>query len=446
MGDPNARLDALLPQGSVAHDVAQCFRLENIADACLGTSDLVAEVTFPRQLDLLDVLLVCRAIHEGEKTCNYTLEIFNCYFFALAIQSALTRLVANWGVLISQDDWSSSITKAINALSKIYRTPASTEEKESLWLRIYSLSNTHLEGPARQLLEKIKKICDNPLLLQEMNQTLGSVLWHSSLSLAVDSVLESHVRDSLAQILDCRSPNTSGDDPRTPKSPLSPSTTGIPSSRGTVPTEANEPADANVKRLKSVLKALALIAVSKHKALSPRPNQKRRQNFTGVFQFIPSPKQLPHLDFRKAATEGQQTQHAQGPSVAVANSNNRQRALIEWIGARALVIWAICAALFFLRSMWLDLGRLPQYELVDERLRHSLIQLESEGRGSTGDLVLVLQEIRAFCEAESGVMWNEFPWTHVHDLIKEYVLHLLALKETKCLKVAIQVSHILNPI
>ncbi|KAG8732805.1 hypothetical protein FRC11_010877, partial [Ceratobasidium sp. 423] len=86
-GDPNTRFDALSRQGSVAYDIAQRFRLEEVGQACLWTSDVVAEVTLPCIFDLMDVLKICRAIHEGAKTRNYTLQVLNCCFFSLAIQT-----------------------------------------------------------------------------------------------------------------------------------------------------------------------------------------------------------------------------------------------------------------------------------------------------------------------------------------------------------------------
>ncbi|KAL5631905.1 hypothetical protein ACGC1H_000064 [Rhizoctonia solani] len=70
MRDPDARFDALSLRGSVAHDMAQCFGSNGIQEACLESSDTVAEVTLPCDFDIMDVLKICRAIHEGEKIRN----------------------------------------------------------------------------------------------------------------------------------------------------------------------------------------------------------------------------------------------------------------------------------------------------------------------------------------------------------------------------------------
>ncbi|CAE6486712.1 unnamed protein product, partial [Rhizoctonia solani] len=95
-GDPHARTHALTFQGSVAYDMIQSFRPHELAKACLDTSNIVAEVHLPGELDLKDVLNICRAIQEAGRTRNYTLQTFNCYFFSLALQCCITRLVARW--------------------------------------------------------------------------------------------------------------------------------------------------------------------------------------------------------------------------------------------------------------------------------------------------------------------------------------------------------------
>lgn len=67
MGDLDAWFDAISSQGSVARDVVQYYGPNEIADACLDTSEVLTETTFPCELDLIEVLRSCRAIHEGEK-------------------------------------------------------------------------------------------------------------------------------------------------------------------------------------------------------------------------------------------------------------------------------------------------------------------------------------------------------------------------------------------
>ncbi|CUA75564.1 Putative phospholipid-transporting ATPase C24B11,12c [Schizosaccharomyces pombe 972h-] [Rhizoctonia solani] len=107
-GDPNARMHALSSQGSVAYDIAQLFRPDDLAKASIDTSSIVSEVHLPSDLDLKDVLNICRAIQEDGRTRKYTLETFNCYFFSLALASCLTRLVADWENEIPYESWKSA--------------------------------------------------------------------------------------------------------------------------------------------------------------------------------------------------------------------------------------------------------------------------------------------------------------------------------------------------
>ncbi|KDN33663.1 hypothetical protein RSAG8_13247, partial [Rhizoctonia solani AG-8 WAC10335] len=121
MGDPNARFDALSHEGSIAYDMAQCFRLDEIDKACLLTSDVIAEVTLPCTFDIMDMLKICQAIHEGTKTRNYTLQVLNCYFFSISIQACLTRLVVHWEDKDLVTTWLSQVKEGVEALTDTFQ-------------------------------------------------------------------------------------------------------------------------------------------------------------------------------------------------------------------------------------------------------------------------------------------------------------------------------------
>ncbi|KAH7332602.1 hypothetical protein B0J17DRAFT_722139 [Rhizoctonia solani] len=123
MGDPNARLDALNHQRSVAHDMIHSFKPEDIDQAYLTTLDPIAEITPPCAFDLMDVLKICQAIYEGGKTRNYTLNVLKCYSFSLAIQIYLTRLVAHWEDQDLFATWLSQIQQGADALADSFQSP-----------------------------------------------------------------------------------------------------------------------------------------------------------------------------------------------------------------------------------------------------------------------------------------------------------------------------------
>jgi hypothetical protein len=201
MGDPDARFDALRSQGSIAHDIAQYFPPDKLSEACLGTSDIVAEITFPHRLDIIDVLRVCRAIHEGEKTRNYTLQCFNCYFFAIAIQSVLTRLVAGWGETFTLETWRSGLQNVRSDLTDVYQTPRSARDERPPFIRIYSLLKSDIQWPAEDLLGQLLDKLYDPESFTQIRKAWNSVLWHSDVELAVDYVVENRAKEVMLEVL-----------------------------------------------------------------------------------------------------------------------------------------------------------------------------------------------------------------------------------------------------
>ncbi|CAE6439946.1 unnamed protein product [Rhizoctonia solani] len=183
MGDPHTRLEALSQHGSPAHDVAQFYRPKAKSEAKLDTSRLIAKITFPKNLDLMDVLLICRAIQEGDKTRNYTLRTFNCYFFSLAIQMCLCRLCVDWEDTVSRDEWYSKLSSAITALPD-----ALQPNRTPLLLQAFSAFNKgekrtkkkFLDGVQRKLRVEVGSRFE--IFHNQLNcNLLDGVLWYSSL-------------------------------------------------------------------------------------------------------------------------------------------------------------------------------------------------------------------------------------------------------------------------
>ncbi|KAF8606240.1 hypothetical protein BDV93DRAFT_604742 [Ceratobasidium sp. AG-I] len=94
-GDPDARADAITKGGSMAYDTAEILPSDHLA-LLNKTSDVLEQVTFPCELDLLDVLEICYNLQRDERTRAYTLQRYNCYFFCWCILLILTRKVALW--------------------------------------------------------------------------------------------------------------------------------------------------------------------------------------------------------------------------------------------------------------------------------------------------------------------------------------------------------------
>ncbi|KAG9079766.1 hypothetical protein FRC06_007489, partial [Ceratobasidium sp. 370] len=193
LGDPNASFNAISPQGIVAHDVIQSFPRDKISDACLESSDVVAKITFPRHFDLKIVLLICRAMQEGEKTCNYTLQVFNCYFFALAIQAALTRLVADWRDPFMDKTWHLGLERGLSDLSGLYKT-AVPGNQQPFMLRAHSALRPGAQWPAEDLVCNLKRELRQ---LTDVSQLCNAILWYEDTNLVIDHVLGGRVRDAV---------------------------------------------------------------------------------------------------------------------------------------------------------------------------------------------------------------------------------------------------------
>ncbi|KAG8699088.1 hypothetical protein FRC08_005509, partial [Ceratobasidium sp. 394] len=113
-GEGGAKLDFLRESGSAAFDIIQWFPQHSyLMGDIIRTSTVVAEVTFPREFDIVDVLAVCYSIHQHKDACNYTLQRFNCYFLCSTILAILARRVAMWGRM-SLSQWGELLDKVLD--------------------------------------------------------------------------------------------------------------------------------------------------------------------------------------------------------------------------------------------------------------------------------------------------------------------------------------------
>ncbi|CAE6531983.1 unnamed protein product, partial [Rhizoctonia solani] len=205
MGDPDARFDALSTQGSLAHDVAQVFPSYYHREAMLETSKIIVEIRFPRQLDLKFVMNICHALHEGEKTRNYTLKGFNCYFFALTLQSCLTRWIA-------LDLWEASVLfkSWLRNLEEVMRQPESHDtylsalrsgHSESTLVRLLLLLTPGAEFSDNEMnIVYSRPYCrlqDKDVVGQKLQRLIDDELWYSNLPTTPSHLIEQEVKQSL---------------------------------------------------------------------------------------------------------------------------------------------------------------------------------------------------------------------------------------------------------
>ncbi|CCO33606.1 hypothetical protein BN14_07690 [Rhizoctonia solani AG-1 IB] len=206
MGDPKARFEALSPRGSVAQDIAQCFGPEELDQAHLDTSDIIAEVELPCYFDIMDVLKICRAIHEGEKTRNYTLQVYNCYFFAIAIQVCLTRLVAHWEDKELFETWYSHLNQAVQAFVDIDEEHAYPNllPARPVVFRLYGIlegdsgSALLVNGMKSKLQALVTRYSGD--IHNTMSQRINDLLWYSSIHSSFREFIEQMVKSAMLDV------------------------------------------------------------------------------------------------------------------------------------------------------------------------------------------------------------------------------------------------------
>ncbi|KDN47233.1 hypothetical protein RSAG8_03712, partial [Rhizoctonia solani AG-8 WAC10335] len=204
MGDPDARFDALSRQGSVAQDIIQCFGSED--EARLKSSKLISRVELPCDFDIMDVLKICRAMHEGEKTRNYTLRVYNCYFFTLAIQVCLTRLIAHWEGEELFNAWSSEVNGVVENLTHSETDETLVASKfpshQPILFRIYSILNPH-GHQTTPLMADIKSrlkshiAASSTVHRRDMTYRVNDLLWHSDVDRSLKEFMKEKVRENL---------------------------------------------------------------------------------------------------------------------------------------------------------------------------------------------------------------------------------------------------------
>ncbi|KAG9097811.1 hypothetical protein FS749_005410 [Ceratobasidium sp. UAMH 11750] len=133
IGD-GSRADAIRSIGCTSYDLIQWFSQENHS-AATNSSEVVAEVDFGRDFDILDVLAVCYSIQRIKACRVYTLQRYNCYFLCLTILTVLARRVASWETTINENNWNSCVTSALDGLSDL----SPEESNKHLILRICRL-------------------------------------------------------------------------------------------------------------------------------------------------------------------------------------------------------------------------------------------------------------------------------------------------------------------
>ncbi|EUC58577.1 hypothetical protein RSOL_265520 [Rhizoctonia solani AG-3 Rhs1AP] len=409
-GDPNARFDALSHRGSVAYDMAQCFRPENIKQACLSTSDIVAEVTLPYEFDIMDVLKICRAIHEGEKTRNYTLQVFNCYFFSLAIQACLTRLITHWEDKHFFKNWLSQVAHGIEVLGEPLRTPAALlpakPNHESILFRLCSILTPHkcYSSRKRSLLDKLKSKFQRSVdhaenAQKELEYRINNLLWHS----ASESSLEQFIGEKICEVF---------------AGIIKESISAMPLTL--LPTKLQD-----TKRLKDQLslrleRVFALHTVGPTVVTKTHEISKNSIMKSESVKHRPVRSRMPHITRPKIRTRVLSFKGT--PTVQTTHE-----AVIDWPQWIVLCFPYFCLWLLYtvhnmssVRILTFGADAIP-CDPLDEKLGHMLADLERRRTITLFDLEKFVNQAGTLI-GNPAAYWSKHPWTDFYDRVRKHIL------------------------
>jgi hypothetical protein len=88
--DPSVPIDAIMRSGCVSFDTVQ--EVSSFLD--LQPSDCIARLGIPGKVGLSDIILICYRIKNDISASRYSLQKFNCYFFAWSLVSTSLRIAS----------------------------------------------------------------------------------------------------------------------------------------------------------------------------------------------------------------------------------------------------------------------------------------------------------------------------------------------------------------
>ncbi|KAF9505426.1 hypothetical protein BS47DRAFT_537642 [Hydnum rufescens UP504] len=114
-GDETKPMETMKHEGTESIDTIADVKSLSDLDK---TSDFLAEFHCQSSdVDLLNIIKICFGIHRDNKAGRYTLQRFNCYFFAWTVLVATARHVVRWDMHPSDSPWETLSQKLADALS-----------------------------------------------------------------------------------------------------------------------------------------------------------------------------------------------------------------------------------------------------------------------------------------------------------------------------------------
>ncbi|KAG9089692.1 hypothetical protein FRC06_001425 [Ceratobasidium sp. 370] len=160
----------------------------------LEKTHVLLDIIFPEAHTLTEVLDICYRISCHDKSCDYTLLQFNCYFFCWNIILGLTRGGALWEATLANQ--SGAITEAV--LDRLREFASSESQRYNLALVLSGHHSTSNAASSSAFMEQIAGRLRSDTFHEALRARVASILWVRDQRAAVDAT----VREFLDQAAD----------------------------------------------------------------------------------------------------------------------------------------------------------------------------------------------------------------------------------------------------
>ncbi|KAG9075526.1 hypothetical protein FRC06_010051, partial [Ceratobasidium sp. 370] len=195
-----SRTDAIRSIGCTAHDFIQWFTksdYDQFSAKC--PSVLIAEVDLRQEFDILDVLAICYSI-QNTKACRvYTLQRYNCYFLCLTVLTMLTRRVASWETMVTNDEWDSCVSSLLDKLSNL----SPDDSKKYPITRLCALLEPDNPQPGRFIFDALRAhLTSQAGALTSYSQAMKKTLWRTAWDSLLFNSLITSLQPTVSTILE----------------------------------------------------------------------------------------------------------------------------------------------------------------------------------------------------------------------------------------------------
>ncbi|PVF93466.1 hypothetical protein CPB86DRAFT_877125 [Serendipita vermifera] len=193
--DPNTTTAALARHGTTAHDFVQVWPAEYLNELD-ESSDVVAEIEYPEEFDIRDVLSLCYAVHQDHEAKQYSLQRYNCYFFCWSIVSFLARRTAKWEQLFTEAAWQELMHTTSKTMEEISSCHDPELHPHDLAFRVTRLLSEDNEAPSQFLLDALQFQLAKEDTRSRVCTAISGIIWSQDATAVVEKNLATVIKEA----------------------------------------------------------------------------------------------------------------------------------------------------------------------------------------------------------------------------------------------------------